>query len=98
MSRHEFLEQVVSADVAEVHFQCVAVRHPGDVITDGPGDAVLFNPQAITLGNLGGMVVVETEEVLKDLAGPLVYFTDILVVVKISGRENPAGSGPGHAF
>ena len=66
-----------------------AVGEAGEVVADGPADALLLDPEDGSLGDEVRVGVIELKESLEDMAGPLVDLLEVGMVVEIFLEEIP---------
>jgi len=60
-----------------------AVGEAGEVVADGPANALFFDPKNGPLGDEMRVGVVKFKEALQNLAGPLIDLLDPGVVVEV---------------
>ena len=60
-----------------------AVGEAGEVVADGPADALFFDAKNRSLGDEMRVGVVKFEEALQHLAGPLIDLLDPWMMIKV---------------
>jgi hypothetical protein len=59
------------------------VSKAGEVVANGPADALFFDAKNRSLGDEMRVGVVKFEESLKNLAGPLIHLLDPWMVIEV---------------